>query len=49
MDDVVDAYRKTDSLKEASRMAGVSYDTVMYWYEWGSRGFGSENTYFFKK
>ncbi|MDO5859876.1 hypothetical protein [Methanobrevibacter sp.] len=49
MDSVVEAYRKTNSLKEASEIAGVSYDTVMYLYEWGSRGFGSENTYFFRK
>ena len=49
MDGVVEAYRKTDSLEEASKLAGVSYDTVCYWYEWGSRGFGEENTYFFKK
>ena len=48
MDRVVDAYRKTGSLRQASRIADVSYDTVQYWYEWGSRGFGEENTYFFK-
>lgn len=48
MDKVIDAYRKTNSLKEASRIANVSYDTVEYWYSWGSRGFGEENTYFFK-
>lgn len=49
MDDVIDAFKKTNSLKEASEIANVSYDTVMYWYEWGSKGFGKENTYFFKK
>ena len=49
MDEVIEAYRKTGSLKEASKMANVSYDTVMYWYEWGSRGFGEENSYFFRK
>lgn len=48
MDRVIEAYEKTDSLKEASKLADVSYDTVQYWYEWGSRGFGEENTYFFK-
>lgn len=46
---VIDAYRKTNSLKEASKMANISYDTVQYWYEWGSKGFGKENAYFFKK
>ncbi len=49
MDDVIEAYRKTDSLKEASKIADVSHDTVQYWYEWGSKGFGEENAYFFKK
>lgn len=49
MDDVVDAYRKTNSLEKAAEIANVSYDTVQYWHEWGSRGFGKENTYFFKK
>lgn len=49
MDDVIEAYKKTDSLKEASKIAGVSYNTVQYWYEWGSKGFGEENSYFFKK
>ncbi len=49
MDRVIEAYRKTNSLKDASRIAGVSYDTVMYWHEWGSRGFGEENTYFYRK
>ena len=49
MDSVITAYQKTDSLKKASEMADVSYDTVQYWYEWGSRGFGKENVYFFKK
>ena len=49
MDSVIDAYKKTNSLKEASRIANVSWDTVEYWYDWGSKGFGKENTYFFKK
>ena len=49
MDDVVEAYKKTNSLEKAAKMANVSYDTVQYWYEWGSKGFGEENTYFFKK
>lgn len=49
MDEVIEAYKKTNSLKEASKMANVSYDTIQYWYEWGSRGFGEENTYFFKR
>ena len=48
MDDVIKAYKKTNSLKEASEIANVNYDTVQYWYEWGSKGFGEENTYFFK-
>lgn len=49
MDSVVEAYRKTNSLKDAAKIANVNLDTVEYWYEWGSRGFGEENTYFFKK
>ena len=49
MDDVIEAYRLTKSLKEASKIANVSYDTVQYWYEWGSKGFGEENVYFFQK
>ena len=49
MDSVIEAYMKTNSLEKASKMADVSYDTVQYWYEWGSKGFGRENTYFFKK
>lgn len=49
MDCVIKAYKKTGSLKEASEIADVSYDTVTYWYEWGSRGFGDENKYFFSK
>ena len=49
MDSVIEAYKKTNSLEKASKMADVSYDTVQYWYEWGSKGFGRENTYFFKK
>lgn len=49
MDRVIEAYRKTKSLEKSSKMAKVSYDTVMYWHEWGSRGFGEENTYFYRK
>lgn len=48
MDSVIDAYKKTNSLEKASKIANVNYDTVQYWYEWGSRGFGEENVYFFK-
>lgn len=47
MGHVIEAFRKTDSLKDASKIAKVSYDTVQYWYEWGSKGFGEENTYFY--
>lgn len=49
MDEVIEAYKKTGSLERASEMANVRYDTVMYWYEWGSRGFGEENRFFFEK
>ena len=49
MDQVIDAYKETHSLKEASKKANVNPDTVQYWYEWGSRGFGSENSYFYKR
>ncbi|WP_298522520.1 hypothetical protein [uncultured Methanobrevibacter sp.] len=49
MDSVIEAYKKTSSLKEASKIANVSYDTVQYWYEWGSKGFGNENAYFYKR
>ena len=49
MDRVIEAYKKTYSLEKASRIANVSYDTVQYWYDWGSKGFGEENTYFFKR
>ena len=49
MDDVIDAFKITDSPEKASQIAQVSYDTVRYWYEWGSRGFGEENTYFYNK
>jgi len=49
MDRVIEAYRKTKSLEKSSKMAKVSHDTVMYWHEWGSRGFGEENTYFYRK
>lgn len=48
MDNVIAAFKKTNSLKKASEIANVSYDTVQYWYEWGSRGFGNENAYFYK-
>ena len=49
MDRVIEAYRKTKSLEKSSKMAKVSHDTVMYWHEWGYRGFGEENTYFYRK
>lgn len=49
MDEVIEAYGKTKSLKESSKIANVSYDTVQYWHEWGSRGFGEENTYFYRQ
>lgn len=49
MDKVINAYQKTNSLKKACEIADVSYDTAEYWYEWGSHGFGEENTYFFKR
>lgn len=49
MDRVIEAYKKTYSLEKASRIANVRYDTVQYWYDWGSKGFGEENTYFFKR
>ena len=49
MDTVIEAYRKTGSLKDASEHAGVSYDTVQYWYKWGSMGIGEENSYFYDK
>lgn len=49
MDIVVEAYKKTNNLKEACQLADMSYDTVRYWYEWGSNGFGEENTYFYKR
>lgn len=49
MDEVIEAYKKTNSLEAASKMANVSHDIVMYWYEWGERGFGEENAYFFKE
>lgn len=48
MDSVVEAYKKTNSLKEACKLADVSYDTVQYWCKWGSMGFGEENIYFYK-
>ena len=49
MDRVIEAYRKTHSLNEAAKIADVNPDTVSYWYEWGSRGFGRENSYFYRK
>lgn len=49
MDRVIDAYERTGSLREASRLSGVSWDMVQYWHEWGSMGFGEENVYFFKR
>lgn len=49
MDAVIEEFKKTNSLKEASKKANVSYDTVQYWYEWGFRGFGEENSYFYKR
>jgi len=49
MDRVIEAYRKTKSLKDASQSAGVSHDEALYWYEWGSRGFGEENAYFYRE
>lgn len=48
MDRVIEAYRECKSLKKASQITGVSYDTVQYWHKWGSMGFGEENVYFFK-
>lgn len=49
MDRVIENYKKTESLEQASKMANVSYDTVKYWYEWGRNGFGEENSYFYKE
>ena len=49
MDRVIENYKKTESLEQASKMADVSYDTVKYWYEWGRNGFGEENSYFYKE
>ena len=49
MDSVAEAYMKTGSLKRACEIADVSYDTAQYWLDWGSRGFGEENTYFYRK
>ena len=48
MDKVIENYKNTESLEQASKMANVSYDTVKYWYEWGKNGFGEENSYFYK-
>ena len=49
MDRVIENYKHTKSLEQASKMANVSYDTVKYWYEWGRDGFGEENSYFYKE
>ncbi|MBE6500429.1 MAG: hypothetical protein E7Z80_07810 [Methanobrevibacter thaueri] len=49
MDRVVDAYCESGSLEDACEMVGVGYDTVMYWYEWGLRGFGEDNVYFYNR
>lgn len=49
MDRVIENYKNTASLEQASKMANVSYDTVKYWYEWGKNGFGEENSYFYKE
>ena len=49
MDRVIENYKNTESLEQASKMANVSYDTVKYWYEWGRNGFGEENSYFYKE
>ena len=47
MDKVIENYKNTESLEQASKMAIVCYDTVKYWYEWGKNGFGEENSYFY--
>lgn len=47
MDQVIEAYKKTHSLKEASADAGVSYNTVKYWFDWGKNKFGDDNYYFY--
>ena len=49
MDSVIEAYKKSKSLKEACRSAGVSYDTAQYWFSWGRNGFGEENKYFYRE
>ena len=49
MDRVIENYKNTESLEQASKMANVSYDTVKYWYEWGKNGFGEENSYFYNE
>ena len=49
MDKVIENYKNTESLEQASKMANVSYDTVKYWYEWGKNGFGEENSYFYNE
>lgn len=48
MDRVIEIYRKTESLKKAAKVARVNYGTVQYWYDWGRRGFGEDNVYFYK-
>lgn len=49
MDRVIENYKNTESLEQASKIANVSYDSVKYWYEWGRNGFGEENSYFYKE
>ena len=49
MNTVLDNYKKTQSLKQAAIDSKISPEHVEQWYEWGSKGFGEENTYFFKK
>ena len=49
MDSVIREYKKSKSLKEACRSAGVSYDTAQYWFSWGRNGFGEENKYFYRE
>ena len=48
MDRVIEIYRKTESLKQAAKVARVNYDTVQYWYDWGGMGFSEDNVYFYK-
>lgn len=49
MDDVIDLYEKTGSLKEASQIAGIGYDSVQYWYTWGAMNIDENNVYFYRK